>query len=214
MRDEHGFQYPEPANGSLMRNCSQLRPGPLRHARRGSERARCWVILPRSRRCPVRGADLRPHLAYEHVCLQGVAPVIDSMGDSGTAPREVTPEPTISPWRIANQPSGSADHARQPALIRSRRLLVGESQRERLAGVGRAQRSVGPQAAPPRPVLVGREAPRAGARCHLAEPGGMRPRQQRPPGIGFAAARARRRAGTASSHSSSAGTAGYHVNAA
>ncbi len=91
----------------------------------------------------------------------------------------------ISAWRIANHPSGDSLQTRHASRMSSSSARVANPRVEGLIGERRRHDPVRPDAAPPRAVRVGSEAPHRCARVGVREPRGPRPLQQAPPGIGF-----------------------------
>ena len=65
----------------------------------------------------------------------------------------------ISPWRTANQPSGAAAQARQASAISAISAARGQPELDGLRGERGGLHAVGPQAAPPGPLVGVGEAP-------------------------------------------------------
>ena len=95
--------------------------------------------------------------------------------------------PSISPCRIANQPSSAAIHARQPSAISCELLVRREPPLDRLLAEAGGDDALGPEAAPPLPLLGRGVAPRRRRAAHVGEAGGERPRAESAPGVGFGA---------------------------
>ncbi len=99
-----------------------------------------------------------------------------------------------SPCRTANQPSGSAPHARQAADSRSSSAAVGDLCGHGLVGQRGPGDPVGPEPGPPGPVGRRRVAPDTGRGRHVVEAGSVGPREQSPAGVRLGAVAAGDRA--------------------
>ena len=94
-------------------------------------------------------------------------PGAETASDRADAPRRGRP---------ANQPSGDAAHRRQAAAKDARSSGRGDAVGQQLLGQRRLGEPVGPQPAPPGPVLRRGEAPGRGGGGHRGEPGPDGPR--------------------------------------